>query len=127
MDVVRDVTDDWALLRAYARDRSHEPFARLSAKYSPMVFATALRRTRRRDLAEDVTQAVFIVLARRAGELRRTGSLGAWLHRTALLASSEALRAVRGCIARHCWRPRKRCVPSSAVASTSGELRRIFP
>jgi DNA-directed RNA polymerase specialized sigma24 family protein len=86
--------DDWALLRAYAQNRtSHEPFARLSAKYAPMVFATALRRTRRHDLAEDVTQAVFIVLARRAGELRREGSLGAWLHRTAILASSEALRA----------------------------------
>jgi RNA polymerase sigma factor (sigma-70 family) len=86
--------DDWNLLAAFAADRrAHEPFARLSARYADMVFATALRRTRRHDLAEDVTQAVFIVLARRAGELKRQGSLGAWLHRTALFASSEALRA----------------------------------
>src|SRR5436190_788916 len=54
--------DDWELLATYARQRSQEAFGRLAGKYSPMVFATALRRTRRADVAEDVTQAVFIVL-----------------------------------------------------------------
>jgi len=92
-ETIVKVSDDWALLAAYARNHAQEPFARLAGKYSPMVFATALRRTRRADVAEDVTQAVFIVLARRAGELKPRGSLGAWLHRTTLLASSEALRA----------------------------------
>src|SRR5215213_1224967 len=88
-------TDDFDLLQAYARDRSQDAFARLVAKYSDMVFATSLRRTRRRDLAEDVTQAVFIVLGRSAAKLHKNGSLGAWLHKTAIHASANALRAER--------------------------------
>lgn len=86
-------TDDRKLLLAYHRDGSHEAFGQLVGKYSPMVFQTALRRTRDHQLAEDVTQAVFIVLARRAGSLRSHESIAGWLHQTAIFASSSALRA----------------------------------
>jgi RNA polymerase sigma factor (sigma-70 family) len=85
--------DDWQLLNAYVRGQSQEAFGQLVGKYVEMVFQTALRRTRRHDLAEDVAQAVFIVFARSAKHLRPNGSLGAWLHKTALNASSNALRA----------------------------------
>src|ERR1051326_4318523 len=90
---MEDVADDHGLLDAYARARSQEAFAGLVAKYADMVFGTALRRTRDWQLAEDVTQAVFIVLARRAGSLRGEGSLGGWLHRTTLYAAANAVRA----------------------------------
>lgn len=86
-------TDDRQLLRAYAEQRSHEAFATLAAKYADMVFRTALRRTRDRELAEDVTQAVFIVLARSAGTLRAKESIAGWLHQTAVFAAGNALRA----------------------------------
>lgn len=86
-------TDDRKLLLAYHRDGSHEAFGQLVGKYSPMVFQTALRRTRDHQLAEDVTQAVFIVLARRAGTLKSHESIAGWLHQTAIFASSSALRA----------------------------------
>lgn len=87
------MTDDWTLLHAYARERDQEAFAKLVAKYADFTFHTALRRTRNHQLAEDVTQAVFIALARSASSLRRNGSLGAWLHKTALFASTTALRS----------------------------------
>jgi RNA polymerase sigma factor (sigma-70 family) len=87
-------TDDWELLAAYGHRRSEEAFARLVARYADLVFHTAYRRARGdRQLAEDVTQAVFIVLARSAATLKPTGSLAAWLHKTALYATNTALRA----------------------------------
>ncbi len=76
-----------------AQRKDQNAFGQLTAKYADMVFATALRQTGNRDLAEDVTQAVFIVLARRAPQFRPTGSLGIWLHKTARYAASSALRA----------------------------------
>lgn len=91
--VMDDTPDDWTLLRDYADRRAHDAFARLVAKYADLVFNTAYRRTRQRELAEDITQAVFIVLARSSGKLSARGSLGAWLHKTTLYASANAIRA----------------------------------
>jgi RNA polymerase sigma factor (sigma-70 family) len=88
-----DTNDDWALLNSYARDGSHEAFAQIVAKYAGFVFAVARRRVRDVQLAEDVTQSVFIVLARRAGDLRGGVSLAAWLHQTTLLAAANAIRS----------------------------------
>jgi RNA polymerase sigma factor (sigma-70 family) len=86
-------TDDWQLLASYARERSQEAFARLVARYADFVFSCAQRRCRDRQVAEDVTQAVFIVLARNAARLKSSGSLAAWLHKTTLHASANAIRA----------------------------------
>jgi RNA polymerase sigma factor (sigma-70 family) len=84
--------DDLALLRRYARENSAEAFATLVGRYADFVFATALRQTRCRDLAEDVTQAAFIVLARRAPSLRDGTSVAGFLHQTAVYAAKNALR-----------------------------------
>ena len=84
---------DLALIRHYARSGSPEAFAAVVAQHANFVFATALRQTRDRDLAEDVTQATFIVLARRAGSLRDGTSVVAFLHQTAVYAAKNALRA----------------------------------
>jgi RNA polymerase sigma factor (sigma-70 family) len=85
--------DDWALLDSYAREGSHAAFGQIVAKYADFVLAIARRRVRDIQLAEDVTQSVFIVLARRAGGLRGGGSLAAWLHQTTLLAAANAIRS----------------------------------
>jgi RNA polymerase sigma factor (sigma-70 family) len=93
-------TDDWALLESYAQHGSHEAFGKIVAKYADFVLSIARRRVRDVQLAEDVTQSVFIVLARRAGALRGGGSLAAWLHRTTLLAAANAIRSENRRLAR---------------------------
>ena len=57
-----------------------------------MVQGAALRKTARPELAEEVAQAVFAVAARRAASLAEHPCAGAWLHRTAVLESANALR-----------------------------------
>ena len=110
---------DWELLQIYAAERSQDAFARLVARYADLVFHTALRRTRRTELAEDVTQAVFIALARSAGRLDPHGSLGAWLHKTTLCAATSALRAEARRQKHERAAARSEAPPSAAVDETS--------
>lgn len=86
------VTSDWELLREYV-DRGSEPaFARLVGAHVDMVYSAALRQVRRRDLAEEVTQVTFIVLARKAATLRSDVMLPAWLHKTARYTAANVLK-----------------------------------
>ena len=86
--------DDWELLRAYA-DGSEAAFADLLRRHVDPVYSTALRRMRDPQLAQDITQRVFCLLARKASSLPRTGSLIGWLHRTTCHLASETLRSDR--------------------------------
>lgn len=86
------VTSDWELLREYV-DRGSEPaFARLVGAHVDMVYSAAMRQVRRRDLAEEVTQVVFIILARKAATLRPDVMLPAWLHKTARYTAANVLK-----------------------------------
>ena len=58
-----------------------------------MVYSAALRQVKDRHLAEDVTQCVFLALARKAGGLRRGRSLAAWLLVTTRYLALDALDA----------------------------------
>jgi RNA polymerase sigma factor (sigma-70 family) len=70
---------DSDLLREYARDKSHGAFGQLVARYAGLVYSAALRHVREGNAAEDVAQAAFIVLARRAATLKEDCVLGGWL------------------------------------------------
>src|SRR2546430_10869555 len=91
-DVREDQPSDQALLSEYLRAGSGEAFRALVERYAGLVRAGARRQVRDEHLADDVTQAVFIVLARRAATLRDASVLPAWLIRAAHFASRDALK-----------------------------------
>ena len=88
-------TDDLDLLREYARRNSEEAFATLVARHINLVYSVALRQARDPHLAEEITQAVFIILARKAASLGPKTILPGWLCRTARYASANALTIQR--------------------------------
>ncbi|MGD0743950.1 MAG: sigma-70 family RNA polymerase sigma factor [Verrucomicrobiota bacterium] len=84
------MNDDLTLLREYARHNSEEAFAALVARYVSLVYSVALRQVGDPHLAEEITQAVFIILARKADSLGDETILPGWLCRTARYASANA-------------------------------------
>jgi len=88
-------TDDMELAREYARNGSEEAFATLVSRHVNLVYSVALRQLGDAHLAEEVTQAAFIILARKAGALNSKTILSAWLCRTAQYAAADALKAQR--------------------------------
>jgi len=82
-------------LEAFATSGCERAFRALVESYANLVFSAALRRTLgNRELAEEVAQNVFAIMARKA---RRRGwiepqGLAPWLHRTAVLESANARR-----------------------------------
>jgi RNA polymerase sigma factor (sigma-70 family) len=85
-------TDDMALVRDYAARQSEPAFETLVTRYVNLVYSAALRQVRDPHLAEEVTQAVFIILARKAGSLGPKTILPSWLHRTACFTAGDALK-----------------------------------
>ena len=71
---------DHDLLSRYAEENSEAAFATLVERHLNLAYSVARRVTRSAQLAEDVTQAVFIDLARHAGALKPATPLVAWLH-----------------------------------------------
>ena len=84
--------NDWLLLQDYIAHRSEKAFGELVQRHLGMVYGTALRKLREPHAAQDVTQAVFILLARKAGSLSSGVVLGGWLYRTTCLLSLKLLR-----------------------------------
>src|SRR5665213_816939 len=79
--------DDIALLRQYTEQNSEEAFAALVTRHVNKVYSVALRHTRNPHQAEEITQAVFVIFARKAKKLRRHAALSGWLYETARLTA----------------------------------------
>ena len=88
------MTPEQELLGRYAEQRDEAAFAEVVRRYLNLVHGTAARLTQgNAPMAEDVTQAVFAGLARKAGELRGHPSLVGWLHTSTRFAAAAAVRA----------------------------------
>src|SRR5207248_2259038 len=90
---------DRELLTRFAVRREEAAFATLVQRHGPLVLGVCRRLLRREQDAEDVFQATFLVLARKAGSVRWRDSVAPWLHavahRLALKARAEAVRRRR--------------------------------
>jgi RNA polymerase sigma factor (sigma-70 family) len=84
---------DWQLIQEYARSNSQNAFEQLAARHSGWVYSTALRHVRDPHVARDVSQAVFIVLARKGVSLGPRMPLNAWLFKVTRYAAAHALRS----------------------------------
>lgn len=84
--------NDPELLRRYVRNQDEDAFSLLVRRHIDLVYATAARSLGGPSAASDVTQEVFLSLARKAAWLGAEGSLAGWLHRAAVLAARHRLR-----------------------------------
>ncbi|MDB6077668.1 MAG: sigE 1, partial [Akkermansiaceae bacterium] len=84
---------DEQLLRTFASGRSEAAFRTLAERHLGLVFHTALRRTGRRPMAEEISQNVLCAMAKKAGALaENAAALPGWLHRATLFECTIAMR-----------------------------------
>lgn len=86
-------TDDAILVRAYAEQGSEQAFTTLVSRHLNLVYSVALRKTGNPHSAEEVTQAVFIIFARKARALRNARALSSWFYQTTRFAAANYVRS----------------------------------
>lgn len=84
---------DMQLLQEYVSCNSQAAFAMLVQRHINLVYSVAIRQTGDAHKAQDVTQAVFILLAHKAKNLRKETILSGWLYQTARLTSATFVRS----------------------------------
>jgi RNA polymerase sigma factor (sigma-70 family) len=85
-------TDDGTLLRQYSEDHSDDAFAALVTRHINLVYSVALRQVGDPHQAEEITQAVFILLAKKAAQLRHDKALSSWLFQATRLTARNFVR-----------------------------------
>src|ERR1044071_8306163 len=85
---------DAQLLCAYAESRSEAAFSELVRRHVDFVYSAARRMVCDPHLAEDVTQSVFMALAKSAGQLANRPVISGWLHRTTQNIAAQTVRTI---------------------------------
>lgn len=84
---------DLDLLKDYAEQGNEIAFTELVRRHAGVVRGAAWRQTRNAELADEITQAVFIRLAQQATKLKPGSVLIGWLLRTTRYTAIDAIRA----------------------------------
>ena len=84
--------NDHELLAQFTQQNSEAAFGALVARHVNLVYSVALRKTGRPDAAEEIAQATFIILARKARGLPSRTVVAGWLCETARLTAANYLR-----------------------------------
>lgn len=91
-----DHLDDTALLRRYASGRSQEAFVEFVRRHLNLVYRSALRQVQGdTHRAQDITQMVFVEVARKAPYLAGHPRLAGWLFTTTRFVTAATLRTER--------------------------------
>src|SRR5262245_9730388 len=78
------------LLERFTLTGDESAFAALVDRHGPMLLGLCRRLLSDAHLADDVVQATFLVLARKAGSIRRRDSLASWLYGVAQRIARQA-------------------------------------
>jgi RNA polymerase sigma factor (sigma-70 family) len=116
---------DRDLLARFVADGDQAAFAAVAARHTGLVLGVCRRALPRSIDAEDACQAVFLLLAEKAGRIRWQGSVAGWLYTVA----RRVARNARVSAERRAWRESRAAVPESvapADAMTGRELTAIL-
>jgi RNA polymerase sigma factor (sigma-70 family) len=116
------VTDDRELLALYARDNDADAFRRLVERHIHFVYAAARRQVANSHLAEDVVQAVFLLLTQKAAAMKADTFLKGWLFHATRYAASNVRRTEA-----RCKRREREAAAMRDEFMTSGEPNDIRP
>src|SRR5688500_14941304 len=86
---------DWELIQKWTHDHSQSAFRELVERHAGFVYASARRQLSDATLADDVTQAAFVLLARKAHTFREGLILPNWLFRTTRFLTTRARRTAQ--------------------------------
>ncbi len=85
-----DARSDAELVAQYVRTRDEGAFAELLRRHGPTVYGVCRRVVGNGPDADDAFQAVFLVLARKAGTIGEPGLVGNWLYGVAVRTANKA-------------------------------------
>ncbi len=85
--------DDATLLREYVINNSEAAFEALVSRYLHFVHSAAMRQVHDPQMAEEVAQVVFIILAKKAGRINDRTILSGWLFKTTRFVALTQTRA----------------------------------